>query len=103
MRVSARRARPAAALLLGIALLAVFGLVARSEGAFPGRPGVIAYDDSGQSGGGSSEETCRSESDSIFTVPPDGSHRAKLAKGADQSYSPNGKLIVFSTCDGVQE
>jgi Tol biopolymer transport system component len=103
MSVLVRHTRPAAALLLGLAVLALLGLVAKTEGAFPGKPGVIAYDGSRQSGGGSSEETCGSESDSIFTVHPDGSHRTKLTQGVDPSYSPNGKLIVFSVCDGVQD
>jgi Tol biopolymer transport system component len=100
MRLSARRLPLAGAVLLAFALLASLG---SARAAFPGRAGVIAYDNSRQSGGGESEETCGSESDSIFSIHGDGSHRIRLAKGDDPSYSPNGKLIVFSVCDGVQE
>jgi hypothetical protein len=90
----------AASCLIALALLAL--TVTSAHAAFPGRPGLIAFDNSFQSGGGESEEDCGSEGDSIFTVHADGSHRTKLVKGVDPSYSPNGKLIVFSVCDGVQ-
>jgi Tol biopolymer transport system component len=104
--LSARRlgiAVAAPAALAALALIAAFALAPHANGAFPGKPGSIAYDNSRQSGGGESEETCASESDSIFAVRPNGSHRVRLAKGGDPSYSPDGKLIVFSVCDGVQE
>lgn len=91
-----------AAAVLGLTAASVL-LFGSAHAAFPGRPGVIAYDTSTQSGGGESEETCGGEADSIFTVHSDGSHRVRLGKGDDPSYSPNGKLIVFSVCDGVQE
>ncbi|HEY5333570.1 MAG TPA: hypothetical protein VIJ21_08495 [Solirubrobacterales bacterium] len=102
MRLSVRRLKVVAAALVGLASLAAIVLLPSAHAAFPGRPGLIAYDNSGQSGGGESEEDCGSESDSIFTVDSDGSHRTRLVKGVDPSYSPNGKLIVYSVCDGVQ-
>jgi Tol biopolymer transport system component len=106
MRPAARRLRVTAAASAGLAALALvlaLALTPHADGAFPGKPGSIAYDSSQQSGGGESEETCGSESDSIFTIRPNGSHRVRLGKGVDPSYSPDGKLIVFSVCDGVQE
>jgi Tol biopolymer transport system component len=103
MRLSARRLTLAGVALSGLALLAAFVLLGSARAAFPGKPGLIAFDNSRQSGGGESEETCGSEGDSIFTVHSDGSHRTRLVKGVDPSYSPNGKLIVYSVCDGVQE
>jgi len=102
MGLSPRRLAPAGAALLVLAFLVAVVLVGPARGAFPGKPGLIAFDNSTQSGGGESEEDCGSESDSIFTVHADGSHRTKLVKGVDPSYSPNGKLIVYSICDGVQ-
>jgi Tol biopolymer transport system component len=102
MGSSARRLALAGAALFALAFVAAIGLAGPARGAFPGKPGLIAFDSSTQSGGGESEEDCGSESDSIFTVHPDGRHRTKLAKGVDPSYSPNGKLIAFSVCDGVQ-
>lgn len=110
MRLPARRlwtstlapgARAAPALLAAL-LLAALALAAPARGAFPGKPGLIAYDSLGQSGGGSSEEDCGSEYDSIFTMRPDGGHRTRLETGVDPSYSPDGRRIVFSVCDGVQ-
>lgn len=103
MGFAARRLTLAGAALVAVALLATLVLLTSARAAFPGKSGVIAYDSSQQSGGGESEETCGSEGDSIFSVHPNGKHRTKLAKGDDPSYSPNGKLIVFSVCDGVQE
>jgi len=101
--MSARRLPLVGTALLALALLAAFVLLTSADAAFPGKPGLIAYDSSQQSGGGESEENCGSESDSIFTVKPDGSHRTKLTKGVNPSYSPNGKLIVYSFCDGGQD
>ena len=57
----------------------------------PGKPGLIAYDNSFPSGGGSTESDCAGEGDAIFTVHSDGSHRTKLQKGVDPSYSPQRK------------
>ncbi|MBS1880492.1 MAG: PD40 domain-containing protein [Actinobacteria bacterium] len=108
--VSGERARgprlTLTAALFAFAGLAAAALVALAAGpadaAFPGHPGLIAYDNSQQSGGGESEEDCVSENDSIFTARADGSQRTRLAKGVDPSYSPNGQLIAFSICDGIQ-
>jgi tricorn protease-like protein len=74
-----------------------------ARAAFPGKPGLIAYDTSSQSGGGESESDCVSESDAIETMRPNGSHRHRLGLGDDPAFSPNGRQIAYSVCDGVQE
>jgi Tol biopolymer transport system component len=63
---------------------------------------LIAYDTSFQSGGGESESDCVSESDAIKTMTADGGHRVRLGLGVDPAFSPDGRLIVYSICDGVQ-
>lgn len=89
----------AALCTLALALLAGPG---DARGAFPGRPGLIAYDTSQQSGGAQSEENCGSESDSIATMRSDGSDRHRLGRGVDPAYSPDGQWIAYSICDGIQ-
>jgi Periplasmic component of the Tol biopolymer transport system len=89
------------ALALPVAAL-VFLAPSLAHGAFPGKPGLIAYDTSSQSGGGESESDCVSESDAINTMRPDGSHRIRLGLGIDPAFSPDGRLIAYGICDGVQ-
>lgn len=86
-------------------LIAALILLAPSHvrGAFPGKPGLIAYDTSSQSGGGESESDCVSESDAIKTMAPDGGDQHRLGLGVDPAFSPDGRLIAYSICDGVQE
>jgi Tol biopolymer transport system component len=63
---------------------------------------LIAYDTSSQSGGGESESDCIGESDAIKTMKADGSHQVLLGLGVDPAFSPDGKRIAYSICDGVQ-
>lgn len=88
--------------LVVVGVLTVLLAAPAAHGAFPGKPGLIAYDTSSQSGGGESESDCGSESDAIKTMHADGSHRVRLGLGVDPSYSPSGRLIAYSICDGVQ-
>jgi Tol biopolymer transport system component len=105
MITSGLRARTVTlALFAGLAsMLAIACLLMPSaRGAFRGHPGLIAFDDSFQSGGGSSESECGSSFDAIKTVRPDGTHRRSLGLGVNPAFSPNGRKIAYSVCDGVQ-
>ena len=85
------------------ALLAAGSLfLPAARGAFPGRPGLIAFDSSAQSGGGESESDCVGSDDAIETMRPSGRHRAVLGRGINPAFSPNGRRIAYSVCDGVQ-
>ncbi len=77
-------------------------MIPAARGAFPGKPGRIVFDDSFQSGGGSSESDCVSSFDAIKTMRPDGSHRIYLGRGINPAFSPSGRKIAYSVCDGVQ-
>jgi Tol biopolymer transport system component len=62
-----------------LALTGLFG-AAGSQAAFPGRPGLVAFDNSG----------------SIWTVSPTQHGSAtEVGSGIEPAFSPNGKLIVF--------
>ncbi len=87
---------------LGLAAAAGALLLPVAEGAFPGKPGLIVFDDSSQSGGGESESDCVSNFDAIKTMRPSGRHRAFLRRGIDPTFSPDGSRIAFGVCDGVQ-
>ena len=103
--MSAIGIRPRIALVLaGLAAFIGLGaiLLPAAHGAFPGKPGLIVFDDSAQSGGGESESDCVGSFDAIKTMRPDGRHRTYLRRGIDPAFSPNGGRIAYGVCDGVQ-
>ena len=80
--------------LLALAIAALAGpamLIAPAQGAFPGRPGLLAYDNSGDS--------CFDGN--IYLSPSSLASRRVLARGGNAQFSPNGKLVVYETCDGL--
>lgn len=77
-------------------------LMPAARGAFRGRPGLIVFDNTFQSGGATSESDCGSSFDAIKTIRPDGTHQRRLGLGVNPAFSPNGRKIAYSVCDGVQ-
>jgi Tol biopolymer transport system component len=103
--MSATRIAPRTALALAALAAIVTGgvfLLPAARGAFPGKPGLIVFDDSSQSGGGESESDCVSNFDAIKTMRPSGRRRTFLRRGIDPAFSPDGRKIAFGVCDGVQ-
>jgi Tol biopolymer transport system component len=101
-----RTNRPFALAVASAGLALVFALAVllapAAHGAFRGKPGLIAYDTSSQSGGGESESDCNSEADAIKTMRSSGTDKKRLGLGVDPSFSLSGRQIVYSFCDGIQ-
>jgi Tol biopolymer transport system component len=105
MQAADRIRSVALAVVLALPAMAALLLLAGPSSvraAFPGKPGLIVFDTSRQSGGAQSEEDCASGGDAIETMKSDGSHRRRLGFGVDPAYSPDGRLIAYTVCDGVQ-
>jgi TolB protein len=77
--------------LLLLTAAATAGLVGPAGGAFPGRPGKLVYDDS--------PSTCFDGR--IYVSNPDLSGRRVLARGGNAQFSPDGRRVVYETCDGL--
>jgi Tol biopolymer transport system component len=79
-RLTPRR-RLGAAVVFALALWAIE--IPAAQAAFPGVDGRIAYEDGG----------------TIYSVNPDGSGRAALARGSEPTWSPDGSRIAFQRDD----
>jgi len=76
------------AAVLAVACAAVLSAMSgKAEATFPGENGKIAYANYGGKNG-------------IYTINPNGGGRAKVTRGDEPSYSPNGKRIAFAASDG---
>src|SRR4051794_34932919 len=78
-------------LVVAIIAAAAATTIRPADAAFPGRPGKLVFDNS--------SDSCFDGK--IYLARPDLSGRRVLANGGNAQFSPNGKLVVYETCDGL--
>jgi len=84
------RRRCALVVLFATCLVALAAAPA-GEGAFPGHPGLILFDSD-------TEYSCLTAP--LFLARPNMSNGRVLTRGGNGQFSPDGKRVVYETCDG---